>query len=318
MKQRVLMGSIVAACAVLAGFSAVDAATSCEAEGHSDGVSAQALAQCRRVPDGLILEPLTCVDPTFGLVVEDDTDIAVFPDRLVANLTVSPEPVMGEGFDNHYGTVLSPTASHSTQAVGVAVAVDHSERRFSATGRWWSRTCWAHSVESGLWSPIGTDGPFPEGPEKPLGEIVAEAEARLNPPPVPAVEFAGPVSVAQLPTWFWVETSWWDGDFRADNRHGLVTVSVFAVPTRWSLRHLDGDVIVNCEGQGVRWRRGIRGGGCTHAFDEPGATSLQLTVELETSWTTSLAGYGVQRLPSLWRASVGDHDAVEVVGLRGN
>ncbi|NNF55708.1 MAG: hypothetical protein HKN03_14875, partial [Acidimicrobiales bacterium] len=58
---------------------------------------------------------------------------------------------------------------------------------------------------------------------------------------------------------------------------------------------------------------------CKFTFTQvPPRSRVQLEAEVEIGvwWTTSLEGYGTQRLPPFFRSSTADHDVIEVVGLR--
>ncbi|MFW2380803.1 MAG: hypothetical protein ACN4GZ_03515 [Acidimicrobiales bacterium] len=327
MVVRALSGVLVCAGVALApvGLRTPAAARSnCSAYGVSDGVTAEAIATCSVPPDGLILNPLECQHVSYGLVVADDTTTAVFPDRVIKDHQVSAEPIDStdaEGFENHFGTVVDVLTPGGSRVAGMAVYSELGQRRFSATGRWWNRTCWEPGLHTDGLKPGATDGPFPEGPEVPLSELVALARAKVDPPPVPPVVHAGPSSLVQLPSWFWVQEDWWALPHRGHHSHGLMTVSVTALPSRWRLSLAGTDaVLVECAGRGVTWRRGAQDElGCTHVFAEPaigGSVSLRLVVEMETSWTSSVVGYGVQPLDPIYRMALSDLPLIEVAGLR--
>jgi len=77
--------------------------------------------------------------------------------------------------------------------------------------------------------------------------------------------------------------------------------------------------LVACVGRGVEWAQGLPDSvGCTATFSEDidvGEQRLQLGVELEVFWTSSIDGYGVQSLPSINLTTPSDHMVVEVIGL---
>jgi hypothetical protein len=294
----------------------------CSVSGASDGVTARATAACSVPPDGLIVEPLDCRHLSFELVIGDDTKTAVFPDRVIDHHTMSSAPTNSsnpEGHDNHFGTVVDVLGPGGpVRLIGSAVYQEFGDRRFSATGRWWRRTCWEVIPATGQLEPATSDGPFPEGAEVHLSELLDRASALVDPPPVPPVAHAGPASILQLPTWFWVDERWWSLRHRHGQAHGLATVTVVAVPARWRLTDTSHHaVLLICQGRGETWRQGRSDRrACTHVFTERSAViELALTVEMDVYWTSSIAGYGVQSLDPILRATNSDHLLLEVVGL---
>ncbi len=312
---------VVLSAGVLGPVSAPGAAASeCVAFGSSNGVEAEVVGQCSTAPDDLHTDPLHCDEVSFHLVIEDDLEFAVLGDQVVRGYDPAPEPGR-EGYDAHHGAIHDVLGfDGQVTFVGPAFLPDFGPRRFSSTGRWWSRTCWSRDPETGLSSVDSIDGPFPEGEEMILEEIIAVARAKVQPVAPPPVVHSGPTSVMQLPTWWWVERPWWDTTNRGEHSHGLVSVAVEAFPTRWTLMAEPNDLLTSCEGPGEEWAPGSSDElGCTSTFLDPverGSLVVDLTVELEVYWTSSIPGYGVQQLPSIVLSTASDHTVIEVAGLR--
>lgn len=304
----------------------------CGAGGESDGREASAAAWCLYGADGALLSPLLpvdCEEVTYELVVADDTVTAVFPTQVIQDYTPAlPTGQVSAGFDNHYGTVLNvlglpgapDVAPPEAYAIGSAFQSTIGERLFSSTSRWWSRYCW--NADEQLGRLVGrADGPFGEGPVVPLAGLVAGAMARLQPSDPPPVLFAGPASLLQLPTWFWMNTQWWNTEHVDSAHHGRVSVRVTAVPRLWRLR-IHGEEVAACNGRGLEYEASFRDdhpAACTFTFTEsPRGPRVQLVSEVEFGvwWATSVEGYGVQSLPPILRFSSTDHEVREVVGLR--
>ncbi len=323
---------VVVFTAVTAFTAPAHAQPGCGAGGHNDGSEATAAAWCLYGPDGVPpspLLPLNCEEVTYELVVPDDTIIAVFPTQVIQKYT----PILSTGhesagFDNNYGTVLNVlgvpitpnVAPPDPYAVGSAVQLELGDRLFSATNRWWTRYCW--NTDEGLGQLVGrSDGPFGEGPVISLAGLVAGAVARLAPPDPPPVQFAGPASILQLPTWFWMEAGWWNADHLQTAQHGQVSVRVAAIPQRWRL-WIHGKDVAECGGRGTEYQARFSDDhpeACTFTFTEvpPGRrVKLVAQVEMGVWWATSVEGYGIQSLPAFFRSSSADHEVVEVIGLR--
>ncbi len=331
-KLQPIVAAIVVFATVAALTTSAHAQPGCGAAGHNDGSVASAAAWCLYGPDGVPLSPLLpldCEEVTYELVVPDDTVTAVFPTQVIQDYT----PALSNGnesagFDNHYGTILNvlgvpetpDEAPPDAYAIGSAFHVDLGARLFSATNRWWSRYCW--TTDEGLGQLVGrADGPFGEGPVIPLAGLVAGAIARLAPPEPPPVLFAGPASILQLPTWFWMDAQWWNAEYLETAQHGRVSVRVAAIPQLWRLR-IHGRVVAVCGGRGTEYdarRQDDHPDACTFTFTEtPPDLPVQLVADVEIGvwWATSVEGYGIQSLPPFSRSSSADHEVIEVIGLR--
>ncbi len=329
--QRIA-AAIVVFVTVAALTTSAHAQPGCGAAGHNDGSEASAAAWCLHGPDGVPLAPLLpldCEEVTYELVVPDDTVTAVFPFQVIQDYTPAlPIGIESAGFDNHYGTVLNvlgvpetpDVASPDAYAIGSAFQVTVGARLFSATNRWWSRYCW--NTDEGLGQVVGrADGPFGEGPVISLAALVAGAVVRLTPPEPPPVLFAGPASILQLPTWYWIDERWWNAEHLETAQHGRVHVRVAATPQLWRLR-IHGKAVAVCGGRGIEYDPRFSDDhrdACTFTFTEaPRNLPVQLVAEVEIGvwWATSVEGYGIQSLSPFFRASSADHDVLEVVGLR--
>ena len=327
-----IVAAIVGVAALTSLTTSAFARPGCDAAGQSDGSTASAAAWCLYEPDGLPLAPLPPLDcevVTYEVVIPDDTVTAVFPTQVIQNYSPSlPTNYESAGHDNHHGTILNVLGAPSAPGVeppdasviGSAFQPAMGERLFSATSRWWNRYCWNSDAELG--NLFGrAEGPFGEGPVVSLAGLVAEAVAGLAPPDPPPVLIAGPASVLQLPTWFWMDAGWWNAEYTDLAEHGRVSVNVEAVPHLWRL-WIDGKQMAVCGGRGREYEARFRDDhpqACTFTFIEgpPGKrVPLVAEVEMAVSWTTSVEGYRTQSLPPLLRSSTADHAVIEVIGLR--
>jgi hypothetical protein len=198
--------------------------------------------------------------------------------------------------------------------------VDSLETQHSATGRWLRRSCEGiGAVEVGGYFLI------PEGGLVDPYQLALDAVASVGIAP-PAIRTSPSESgrlYVQLPTWLWLERSWWQ-TYEATANAGRVWSTVRAAPvaTSWSLG--DGSS-VSCSGPGRPWQPGLAedASACTHTYrtsstSRPGGTfALEATVTFEVSWTSNAAGGGT--LPAITRTSslevaVGE---IQAIGTRG-
>ena len=189
------------------------------------------------------------------------------------------------------------------------------EPQHSATGRWLGRWC---DGDGGLF------GYF----VKPEGGLVDPNQLALD--ALASVTIASPAIrtspsehgslYVQVPTWLWLEQSWWQ-PYEATANAGRVSSTVRATPvaTRWSLG--DGNS-VSCRGPGTPWRPGLPedGSTCTHTYRSSSATNpggtfhIEATVTIEVSWTTNVPGGG-GRLPAITRTSTVDVEVGEIQAI---
>jgi hypothetical protein len=169
----------------------------------------------------------------------------------------------------------------------------------SATGRWLDRICPGD----------GYDASYPEGG---LVDPVALAQQALASVGIAAPVISTSPSAAdrlyvQVPTWLWVDNSWWR-PYEATARAGRVTSTVSARPvqTSWSLG--DG-TSVTCAGPGRPWQPGLAesSADCVHTYTVSsagrpgGAFDLRATVTFAVSWSSNTGQGGT--LPAISRTS---------------
>ena len=119
---------------------------------------------------------------------------------------------------------------------------------------------------------------------------------------VPARPPADGKLFARIPTWLWVDETWWK-PYSATASVGGVSATVVATPVRATWSTGDGERVV-CDGPGVAWRRGLpeSASRCTHEYTRssaarPGGTfDLAVSVGFEVTWSSS-TGAGGRLLP---------------------
>lgn len=198
--------------------------------------------------------------------------------------------------------------------------VDSPEPQHSSTGRWLEYRC------DGLGA-VAVNGYFliPEGGLVDPRQLAVDALASvgIQPPAIRTSPSANGRLYVQVPTWLWLERSWWQ-PYEATARAGHVWSTARAVPvaTTWNLG--DGRS-VSCRGPGTEWRRGLPedASSCTHTYrtssvGTPGGTfTVEATVTFEVSWSSNVAAGGT--LPGITRTSLVDVEVGEIqaIGTRG-
>lgn len=174
---------------------------------------------------------------------------------------------------------------------------DDDTPRHSATGRWFTRVCDGASV-----------GFVPEGGLVDPRQVAVEALASVGiGGPVVATSPASDRLVVRVPSWLWVDGSWWQS-YTATAAAGRVTatVTVRPVATEWSTG--DGGR-TTCSGPGVAWSPGMADSAtdCSYTYLEPstgeaGSTfPLTATVRMEVTWSSNTGQSGA--LPAISRSS---------------
>jgi hypothetical protein len=161
-------------------------------------------------------------------------------------------------------------------------------RTYSDTGRWLRKICDGAVVD------VGGLFFFPEGSAYGATDVLADAINRLDPrPPLwgSSPDGVDVPMVTQMPTWLWVEPSYWNGSFvvRAESPSGRVWAEARAVPVSASWNVGNG-TSVPCGGPGMPFSETAESG-CTHVFEHSTAgtagVSLSVTVTFDVLGTTS-------------------------------
>ncbi len=208
---------------------------------------------------------------------------------------------------------------HGSSVSFESYAATGADRQFSETGRWYRLFC---SDDGVALAPIG---PLPSGNPVPISAIVSRAFADLAPPIPDTFEHTGEGSVLQLATFFWLPGIDFNGPGLATtSSHGLVTVTVSAVPVEYYLE-LDGERLVECADRNLPYARGMSDqnpAACTHTFEDPPEDGTSIAVDLvlvyDTNWEAQPVGLGGTLTPIAPRSNGIDHEVFEVVGLTGN
>ena len=176
----------------------------------------------------------------------------------------------------------------------IAVYDKDGNRVFSETGRWLQMVC-NQTLRF-------VDG-WPLIPEQ--GRIDPAAVARealrsvsIAAPVVATSPDASKALYVRVPTWLWVDASWWRS-YEATASAGRVSATVAARPVRATWAMGDGTT-VSCSGPGTPWRRGLpdSASSCQHTYlrssaSEPDARFLiRAEVELEVTWTSNVGASG--------------------------
>jgi hypothetical protein len=177
----------------------------------------------------------------------------------------------------------------------VAVYGPDGERLYSETGRWLAEVC----DTDNLLSPIG-------GVLAPEGGLVDPLDLALEardtvPIAHPSIHTSPDGDrrlYTQVPTWFWVDDSWWQ-PYTVTVTAGRVTTTLTATPTRAHWDAGDGER-VTCEGPGVTWRPGMSDDDtyCKHTYRHSsagrstGTYPLTVTIEFSIGWTSNVGQTG--------------------------
>lgn len=190
-------------------------------------------------------------------------------------------------------------------------------RRYSETGRWLELSCPPSAPGA-----VGGVVIVPEGAPVDLDALTADALAstQIANPPIQTSPSADQRLYTQVPTWLWLDGTWWQG-YSATATAGRVTSTVTATPTRADWDPGDGDRLT-CAGPGVPWHEGAPDSAtsCKHTYRhssagrEGDAYTLGVTVEFEITWTSN-TGQGGALAPitrtSTRSVQVGEIQAVE-------
>lgn len=199
----------------------------------------------------------------------------------------------------------------------VAVYGPNGERLYSETGRWFAEVCDGDN----LLAPVG-------GTLVPEGGLVdpavlAERARRAVAIGSPAIHTSPDGDrrlYTQVPTWFWVDDTWWQ-PYTITVTAGRVSTTLTATPRRAVWTAGDGGVIP-CEGPGIAWQPGMSDDAtyCKYTYRHSsagrpnGAYPLTVTIEFDVSWNSNVgvAGglAGVTRTASR-EVQVGEIQAVE-------
>lgn len=196
---------------------------------------------------------------------------------------------------------------------------DSLDTQHSRTGRWLQRVC------EGLGA-VPVDGAYlvPEGGLVDPLTLAEEALASIgiDGPAIRTSPSAEGRLYVQVPTWLWLDESWWQG-YEATASAGRISSTVTARPTRTSWSLGDGTSLT-CAGPGRAWQPGLPEDAtdCAHIYRtsstaRPGGTfELSATVHFEIAWTSNM-GIGGE-LPAISRSSsvpveVGE---IQAVGTR--
>jgi len=192
----------------------------------------------------------------------------------------------------------------------------NGKRIYSPTGRWFQKVCNGSSVE--------VNGSFAIPESTPVDPAVLAQQARQSVaiplPPLATSPRADRRLYTRVPTWLWVDPSWWRG-YSATASAGGVSSTVLARPLRavWTMG--DGGQ-TTCTGPGTEWRPGMvdTQSTCSYVYKNSSVGqsartfTMSVVVEFEVSWTSSIGPGG--SLPGITRSAtraveVGEIQAVE-------
>jgi len=176
----------------------------------------------------------------------------------------------------------------------VAMYDADGKRIYSPTGRWFQKVCNGASVE--------VNGSFAIPESAPVDPAVLAQQARQSVaiplPPLATSPRADRRLYTRVPTWLWVDPSWWRG-YSATANAGGVSSTVVATPVRavWTMG--DGGQII-CAGPGTEWRPGMADAQstCSYVYKNSSAGqsartfTMTVAVEFAVSWTSNIGPGG--------------------------
>lgn len=195
-------------------------------------------------------------------------------------------------------------------------------RMYADTGRWLGKICDGAAVD------VGGFFVFPEGAGYSTPDLLQQAMDVLDPPEPGWNASPNGVEVAmvtQLPTFLWVETAYWDGNFaaRVETPSGRVWAEAQAIPASSVWSPGDGST-VPCTGGGDPWNPGTESTAntCTHTYVRSSAgtagteMSVQVTFDVigETSTSGPEALGQITRTSAAVLVTVGEIQAIETNG----
>lgn len=200
----------------------------------------------------------------------------------------------------------------------VGVFNAEGDRLFSETGRWFAEVCDGDA----LFPLIGALPLTPEGGLVDPGALALEARdtVPIGHPAIHTSPDGDRRLYTQVPTWLWVDDSWWQ-PYSVTVTAGNVETTVTAHPVRAVWDTGDGEV-TTCDGPGVAWHRGMSDDAtyCKHTYRHSSSMSptgtyrLQVTIEFDVSWTSNVGVggtlAGVSRTASR-DVAVGEIQAIE-------
>lgn len=198
--------------------------------------------------------------------------------------------------------------------MNVTVYDQFGNRRFSETGRWLMQVC------EGI-GPVATNGwpVFPEGGSVDPGELAEQARESV-PIGAPSAVTSPAVGrlVVQMPTWLWVDGSWWQ-EYSATATAGRVSSTVTATPQRAVWTTGDG-ATVEC-GAGTPWHAGLADSEatCSHIYRQvspPGGFELSVTVEFAVGWESNVGESGSLSTISRSASQVVQVGEIQAIGTR--
>lgn len=200
----------------------------------------------------------------------------------------------------------------------VGVYDEHGVQIYSDTGAWFQLICDGDVVEVNRMFVAPEGGGFSE-------EDLLEQAKRIIDPALPTWSSSPDGQtvpmVVQMPTWLWVDESYWAGSYigRAETPSQRMWAEAKAVPTATIWSPGDGTT-VTCAGAGSQWSEASADPECSHTYRHSTAGSAGLTaavtVEFEVWGWTSLSPTPV-RLGTITRTSapstvrVGEIQALE-------
>ena len=172
----------------------------------------------------------------------------------------------------------------------VGIYTPEGERLYSDSGRWFQKDCGAGAVE--------INGFFvaPEGGGFSLPDMLAQAMDALDPSlPIwgSSPDGVDVPMVVQMPTWLWVESSYWSANsgVRVETPSGRIWAEALAVPTS-AVWHVGAEDEVLCDGPGEPFAAESGEPSCAHEFEHSTAGTeglfLSVTVNFDAMGSTNL------------------------------
>jgi hypothetical protein len=167
-------------------------------------------------------------------------------------------------------------------------------RVYSETGRWLQMVCNQTLRYVDGWPLIPEEGRIDPA------AVAREAlrSVSIAAPVVATSPDASKALYVRVPTWLWVDASWWRS-YEATASAGRVSATVAARPVRATWEMGDGATAV-CAGPGTPWRQGLpeSASSCQHTYVRSSAAEpddrfvVRAEVELEVTWTSNVGASG--------------------------
>lgn len=230
-------------------------------------------------------------DPSGVVTNEAETVAAGFTPPASGESPCNWLPELSVGDDLSDAVLLSSVGGFSQLSratlLDERVSLSGGARAYSATGRWWWRSC--PNNNGGFDSAL-----IPEGEAVTIEELILRSLGVLDPPEPEVTVNPEGKQVVQFRSLFWVEPAYWNATRSDTQTAGRVVSTVVLVPTNSVWDPGDGSFPVECDGPGEIWERGMDGDtfDCSHTYRTVKGQPFPFTatVQFEIEVTATVGG----------------------------